>query len=163
MIDTIQRALSSKTIAIVGLSKDPTKPSYDVASYLRANGFRIVPVNPNADVILGQTSYKSLLDIPDEIKRKLDVVDIFRRQEDVLTVVEEAVQIHDNYRRPYVVWMQLGIVNQAAARRAIDSGLDVIMNRCMKIEHARLSGNQYGLENCSAKNMELVRHHSEEL
>lgn len=151
MINTINRALTSKTIAVVGLSKDPTKPSYDVASYLRANGFRIVPVNPTADMILGEKSYKSLLDIPDEIKRELDVVDIFRRQEDVLRVVEEAVQIYTNYRRPYVVWMQLGIVNQTAAKMAMDSGLDVVMDRCMKIEHAKLSGNQYGLEASSAK------------
>ncbi len=138
MNDAIQRALSSKIIAVVGLSKDPTKPSYDVASYLRTNGFRIIPVNPTADMILGEKSYKSLPDLPDEIKRELDVVDIFRRSEDVPGVVEEAIRIHDSYQRPYVVWMQLGIVNQAAAKVAENSGLDVVMDRCMKIEHARL-------------------------
>jgi len=138
MNDTIQRALSSKIIAVVGLSKDPTKPSYDVASYLRANGFMIIPVNPTADMILGEKSYKSLSDLPDEIKRELDVVDVFRRSEDVAGVVEEAIRIHDSYHRPYVVWMQLGIINQTAAKMAENSGLDVVMDRCMKIEHARL-------------------------
>ena len=125
---------------MVGLSKDPTKPSYDVASYLRSNGFRIVPVNPTAEMILGEKSYKSLLDLPHEIKRELDVVDIFRRPEDVMRVVEETIQIHTSYRRPYVVWMQLGIINQPAAKKAIECGLDVVMDRCMKIEHERIRG-----------------------
>ena len=137
MENAIRRALSSKAIAVVGLSKDPAKPSYQVASYLRTKGFRIIPVNPTADSILGKKSYKSLLDLPDYIKSELDVVDIFRRTEDVPRVVEEAVEIHTKYLRPYVVWMQLGIINEIAAKMARDSGLDVVMDRCMKIEHEK--------------------------
>jgi len=139
MKNAIEKALTSKIIAVVGLSKDPTKPSHDVASYLASNGFRIIPVNPTADMLLGVKSYKSLLDMPDEIKRELDVVDIFRRSEDVLGVVQEAIQIHAQYGRPYVVWMQLGITNQKAADMAEKAGLEVIMDRCMKIEHASVS------------------------
>ena len=138
MENAIHRALSSKVIAVVGLSKDQTKPSYQVASYLRTMGFRIIPVNPTADSILGETSYKSLLNLPDDIKRELDVVDIFRRADDIPQVVEEVVQIHAEYLRPYVVWMQLGIVNEIAAKMARESGLDVVMDRCMKIEHERM-------------------------
>lgn len=138
MENAIHRALSSKVIAVVGLSKDQTKPSYQVASYLRTMGFRIIPVNPTADSILGETSYKSLLNLPDDIKRELDVVDIFRHADDIPQVVEEVVQIHAEYLRPYVVWMQLGIVNEIAAKMARESGLDVVMDRCMKIEHERM-------------------------
>jgi len=137
MENAIHRALSSKVIAVVGLSKDPAKPSYQVASYLRTKGFRIIPVNPTADSILGEKSYKSLMDLPDDIKRQLDVVDIFRRTEDVPVVVGQAVEIRAMYLRPHVVWMQLGIVNEIAAKMARDSGLDVVMDRCMKVEHEK--------------------------
>ena len=137
MENAIHRALSSKVIAVVGLSKDPAKPSYQVASYLRTKGFRIIPVNPTADSILGEKSYKSLIDLPDDIKRQLDVVDIFRRTEDVPVVVGQAVEIRAMYLRPHVVWMQLGIVNEIAAKMARDSGLDVVMDRCMKVEHEK--------------------------
>jgi len=139
MDNAILKALNSKVIAVVGLSKDPSKPSHDVASYLRANGFKIVPINPTADVVLGEKSYRSLLELPDDIKRELDVVDIFRRSEDVPEVVREAAQIHLTYLKPSVVWMQLGIVNQTAAKFATDHGMDVVMDRCMKIEHSKLS------------------------
>ena len=138
MDNTIQKALNSKVIAVVGLSKDPAKPSHEVASYLHANGFKIIPINPTADFILGEKSYDSLLNLPNDIKRELDVVDIFRRSEDVFMVVKEAVQIHVDYHRPTVVWMQLGIINQSAAKIARDSGIAVVMDRCMKIEHEKM-------------------------
>ncbi|HKM51315.1 MAG TPA: CoA-binding protein, partial [Candidatus Bathyarchaeia archaeon] len=110
-MDAIVNALEAKIIAVVGLSKDPSKPSYDVAKYLLSKGYRIVPVNPTASEILGQRCYKTLMDLPMELKRELDVVDVFRRPEDVLPVVEEAIQLRREYGRPAVVWMQLGIVN----------------------------------------------------
>src|SRR5208282_83495 len=139
-MDAIVNALEAKIIAVVGLSKDPSKPSYDVAKYLPSKGYRIVPVNPTASEILGQRCYKTLMDLPMELKRELDVVDVFRRPEDVLPVVEEAIQLRREYGRPAVVWMQLGIVNDAAAKLALDAGLGVVMDRCMKIEHARIRG-----------------------
>ena len=110
------------------------KPSYEVASYLQANSFKVIPINPNVDFILGERSYKSLLD---DIKRVLDVVDIFRRSEDVLIIVKEAAQIHAHYLRPSVVWMQLGIINEMAAKTARDSGMEVVMDRCMKVEYEK--------------------------
>jgi predicted CoA-binding protein len=137
-MDAIVKALESKIIAVVGLSKDPSKPSYDVASYLLSKGYRIVPVNPTASEILGEKCYKSLMDLPVELKRELDVVVVFRRSEDVLPVVEETIQLRSKYGRPNIVWMQLGIVNDAAAKLALEAGLGVVMDRCMKIEHARM-------------------------
>jgi predicted CoA-binding protein len=134
----IARILRARTIAVVGLSRDPAKPSHDVASYLQSHGYRIVPINPTIDEVLGEKSYKSLLDLPEELKRQIDVVDIFRRAEDVPPIVEQAIQLHSNYYHPTAVWMQLGIVNEDAASRARAAGLDVVMDHCMKIEHRRL-------------------------
>jgi len=132
----ISRILEERTIAVVGLSKDPTKASHSVAKYLKAQGYRIVPINPTVDEVLGAKSYKSLTDIPDELKRELDVVDIFRRSEDIPPIVDEVVEMHRRFGRPASIWMQLGIVNEAAAKRATAEGLDVVMDRCMMVEHA---------------------------
>jgi len=137
--EAIEKALQSKTIAVVGLSSNPDRPSYDVASYLKSHGYRIVPVNPTISEVLGEKSYKSLQDLPDQLKREIEVVDIFRRPEDIPPIVEEAVQLHSSSGNPKVVWMQLGIVNEAAAQAARKAGMDVVMDRCMKIEHGKLS------------------------
>ena len=133
----IEKALAMKTVAVVGLSKDPAKPSHDVAKFLKSHGYRIVPINPTVDEVLGEKSYPSLLQLPDELKREIEVVDIFRRAEDVPPIVAEAVQLHNSTRRPKAVWMQLGIVNEEAAEAAAKSGMGVIMDRCMKIELSR--------------------------
>jgi predicted CoA-binding protein len=127
-----------KVVAVVGLSKDPSKASYQVAEYLKQHGFHIVPVNPTADEILGEKSYKSLLEIPVEIQKTLEIVDIFRPSADVLPIVEQAVQLKRLYGVPYVVWMQLGIINEQAAELARKAGLTVVMDRCMMQEHKRL-------------------------
>ena len=137
--DLIKNILGMRTVAVVGLSRDPSRPSYDVAQYLKARGYTIIPVNPTVDEVLGEKSYKSLLDLPDELKRKIDIVDIFRRAEDVPPIVEQAIQLHKESGHPKAVWMQLGIVNEEAARKAKEAGLEVVMDRCMKIEKARLS------------------------
>jgi predicted CoA-binding protein len=137
--ETIGEILTKyKTVAIVGLSSDPSKPSRAVAEYLRDHGFRIIPVNPLAQEILGQKSYRSLLDIPTEVQKTIEIIDIFRRSEDVTPIMEQAVQLKKLYDKPYVVWMQLGIVNEQAAEIARKAGLTVIMDRCMKMEHQRL-------------------------
>ena len=136
----ISQALQSKTIAVVGLSNNPERPSYDVAKYLTSHGYRIVPINPTIEEVLGEKSYKSLLDLPDELKREIEVVDIFRRPEDIPPIVEQAIELRRNYDNPKAILMQLGIVNEEAARKARESGLDVVMDRCMKIEHARRAG-----------------------
>lgn len=133
----IDELLAMHTIAVVGLSKDPAKPSHDVARYLQSCGYRIVPINPTVEEVLGEKSYPSLLSLSDDLKRKIEVVDIFRRSEDVPPIVAEAIKLHQSFGHPKAVWMQLGIVNEASAQQARDAGLQVVMDRCMKIEHAR--------------------------
>lgn len=118
-----------KTIAIVGMSQDPTKPSNEVGMYLKNQGFTIIPVNPNYDSINGMTSYKDILAIPKEIS--IDVVDIFRRSEDVLPHVEEAVKRGD----VHTIWMQEGIENTQAEQFASEHGLTVVMNFCLMNAH----------------------------
>ena len=127
-----------KTVAVVGLSREPGKDSHRVSAYLKNHGFHIIPVNPFADEILGEKSYKSLLDIPPEIQKTIEIVDIFRPSEDVPPIVEQAVKLRAANGKPYVVWMQLGIVNEQAAEAAEKAGLTVVMNKCMMVEHNRL-------------------------
>ncbi|HEX9913172.1 MAG TPA: CoA-binding protein [candidate division Zixibacteria bacterium] len=122
----------SKTIAVVGLSSNPSRPSYSVARYLQSQGYKIIPVNPNEKEILGEKSYPDLVSIPD----KIDIVDIFRRSEDVPPVIEQAIEI-----KAKVVWMQEGIVNEEAAKKASDAGLTVVMDKCMYKEHCKCKPN----------------------
>lgn len=119
----------SRTIAVVGLSPKESRPSNQVARYLQSAGYRIIPVNPGQKEILGETCYPSLLDIPEPV----DVVDIFRRPEEILPVVEQAIKI-----KAKTVWMQQGIINEEAALLAREKGLTVVMDRCMKIDHAAM-------------------------
>jgi predicted CoA-binding protein len=121
----------ARTVAMVGLSKDPQRPSYFVASYLNYEGYRIIPVNPTATEILGQRSYPDLQSIPEPI----DLVDIFRPAAACMEIVEQAIAI-----KARAVWMQLRIVNLAAAQRAEAAGLRVVMDRCIKMEHGRYNG-----------------------
>ena len=124
-----------KTIAVVGLSTDPAKDSHRVAKYLKAKGYHIIPINPSADVILGEKCYKSLLDVPESI----EVVDIFRPAKDVPPIIDQAIELKKKLGNPRVIWMQLGIVNEEAAKRARDASLTVVMDKCMMKEHKRLS------------------------
>ena len=126
-----------KTIAIVGLSREDDKESHRVGAYLKTHGFHIIPVNPFADEILGEKSYKNLLEIPPEIQKTIEVVDIFRPSKEVPIIVEQAIKLNARYGKPHVVWMQLGIVNEQAAKVAKKAGLTVVMNKCMMIEHNR--------------------------
>lgn len=126
-----------KTVAVVGLSRGLGKDSHRVSAYLKNHGFNIIPVNPFADEILGEKSYKTLLDIPSEIQKTIEVVDIFRPSKDVPPIVEQAVKLKAAYGKPNVVWMQLGIVNEQAAETAKQAGLIVAMDKCMMIEHKR--------------------------
>ena len=131
-IPTLRRILKeSKTIAMVGLSANWYRPSFFAAKYLQDHGFRVIPVNPNYTEILGEKCYPNLGVIPDQI----DVVDLFQRSEMVPPFAQEAIQIGAK-----VLWMQLGVENKAAAKLAEDAGLEVVMDRCMKIEYARLFG-----------------------
>ena len=128
--EDVQRILKqTKTIAVVGLSDKPDRDSYQIASYLQQHGYRIIPVNPRVNEVLGEKAYPSLRDVPDPV----DVVDIFRRSEDVPPIVEDAIAIGAK-----VVWMQAGIVNEEAAARAEAAGLGVIMDACMRSAHRTL-------------------------
>jgi predicted CoA-binding protein len=121
----------TRTVAMVGLSKDPQRPSYFVASYLNYEGYRIIPVNPTAPEILGERSYPNLQSIPEPV----DLVDIFRPAAACVEIVEQAIAI-----KAKAVWMQLRIVNLGAAQRAEGAGLQVVMDRCIKMEHGRYNG-----------------------
>jgi predicted CoA-binding protein len=127
-----------KTVAVVGLSRELGKDSHRVSAYLKQHGFHIIPVNPFADEILGEKSYKSLLDIPPEIQKTIEIVDVFRPSKDVPPIVEQAIKLKAAYGKPNVVWMQLGIVNEQAAEAARQAGLTVVMDKCMMVEHRRL-------------------------
>jgi uncharacterized protein len=121
----------TKTIALVGLSKDPQRPSYFVASYLKYEGYRVIPVNPSATEILGERCYPDLLSIPEPI----DLVDIFRPAPACLEIVQQAI-----VKRAKSIWMQLRIVNLDAAKLAEEAGLQVVIDRCVKMEHGRYNG-----------------------
>ncbi len=121
--------LGSQTVAVVGLSNDPERYSYKVAKYLQEQGYRIIPVNPNVKEILGEKSYSDLLFVPERV----DVVQIFRKPEFVPEIVDQAIQIGAK-----TIWMQEGIVHEAAARKARKAGLQVVMNQCMMKNHYKL-------------------------
>lgn len=128
---TIEKILrTAQTIATVGLSEDPAKPSHSVPAYLQMQGYRVVPVNPNLDAALDEKAYESLADVPEPI----DVVQIFRRSQHVGPIVDEAIAVGAK-----AVWMQVGIADEEAAARARAAGLDVVMNQCMRVQHLRWS------------------------
>jgi predicted CoA-binding protein len=131
-IQTLRRILrESRVIAVVGLSADWFRPSYFAAKYMLEHGYRVIPVNPKYSEILGQRCYKSLQEVQD----KIDLVDVFRKTEDVMPVAEAAIAVGAK-----VLWQQLGVRNEAAAAKARAAGLDTVMDRCVKIEHGRLFG-----------------------
>ena len=121
----------ARTIAVVGLSSKRGRPSHRVAAYLKAKGYRIIPVNPGETRVLGETSYPSLLDVPE----KIDVVDVFRRAEYTPEAARQAVAVGAK-----ILWLQEGIVNGEAGRIAADGGLEVVMGACMMRTHERLAG-----------------------
>jgi predicted CoA-binding protein len=131
-INTLRRILrQSRVIAVVGLSADWFRPSFFAAKYLQEHGYRVIPVNPRYAEILGEKCHASLREVPE----KVDIVDVFRRSEDVMPVAEDAIAIGAK-----VLWQQLGVRNEAAAEKARAAGLEAVMDRCVKIEHGRLFG-----------------------
>ena len=116
----------SKTIAVVGLSSNPLRPSHGVAAYLQTHGYRIIPVNPNIEECLGQKAYRSLLEVPE----KIDIVDIFRRSEFVEEVVDQAIEL-----KVPAIWMQEEVIHEKAAEKALKAGIFVVMDRCILKEH----------------------------
>ena len=128
----LRRILTQRrTIAVVGLSAQWHRPSYFAAKYMQDHGYRIIPVNPNYSEVLGQRCYPGLIDIPEQV----GIVDCFRRASEMVPIARDAVAIGAK-----VLWMQLGIRNDEAASIAVDAGLDVVMDHCVKIEYARIMG-----------------------
>jgi predicted CoA-binding protein len=127
----IRKILELRNIAVVGMSNTEGKPANFVPKYLIENGYNIIPVNPTTSEVLGTKSYASISDVPEQV----DIVDVFRRSEDVPIVIEDAI----NKKGVKVIWMQSGIYNKEAERRAKENGIDVVFNRCMKVEHSMLS------------------------
>jgi predicted CoA-binding protein len=123
IFDVLRRA---RTIAVVGLSDNPLRPSHGVAAYLQSQGYRIIPVNPQIQTALGEKAYRSLLEVPE----KIDIVDIFRRPEFVEEVVDQAIQL-----KVPAVWMQEEVIHEKAAQKARAAGLFVVMDRCILLEH----------------------------
>jgi predicted CoA-binding protein len=131
-VNTLRRILKeNRVIAVVGLSADWFRPSYFAAKYMLEHGYRVIPVNPKYPEILGQKCYKSLQDIPEQV----GIVDIFRKSQDVMPIAEAAIAVGAR-----VLWQQLGVRNEAAAAKARAAGLESVLDRCVKIEHARLFG-----------------------
>ena len=131
-INMLRRILrESKTIAVVGLSANWWRPSHFAAKYMLEHGYEIIPVNPQYAEVLGQKCYASLRDIP----RKVDIVDCFQATARIMPIAEDAIAIGAR-----VLWQQIGVTNQEAAQKALDAGLDSVMDRCVKIEHGRLFG-----------------------
>ena len=127
--ETIRDFLNAKTIAVVGLSADAEKPSYFVSEYMQRHGYRIVPVNPSVETVLGEESYKSLSDLPE----KPDLVNVFRGAGVIPRIVEEMKQLG-----LCNLWVQLGIINEEAALQAEASGIRVVMDRCIMVEHRKM-------------------------
>jgi len=131
-ITTLRRILKeNRVIAVVGLSADWYRPSYFAAKYMQEHGYRVIPVNPKYETILGEKCYGSVREIPE----KVDIVDVFRKTEDVPPIAEDAIAIGAK-----VLWQQLGVKNEEAAARARSAGLETVLDRCVKIEHGRLFG-----------------------
>ncbi|MGQ9478030.1 MAG: CoA-binding protein [Candidatus Bipolaricaulia bacterium] len=130
--EEIRKILSeARTVAVVGCSRDPEKDAHRVPRYLQEQGYKIIPVNPQAGEILGERAYPSLA----ELERRTDIIEIFRPSEEAYRIVQEAIKL-----RPKAIWMQLGIVDEAAAKLAEEHGIEVVMDRCMMAEHRRLFG-----------------------
>ena len=129
--DPIHELLShAKTIAVVGLSESPMRPSHGVSAYMQAHGYKIIPVNPQIEEALGEKSYPSLADIPPEIAKKIDLIDVFRRPEYVDEIVEEAIKL-----KVPAIWLQEDVINERAAERARKAGMFVVMDLCILKEH----------------------------
>ena len=135
MLEIPEILKNAKTIAVVGLSPDPSRTSHKIAHYLQGAGYRIIPVNPHHNQILGETSYPSLLDIPDSIT--LDIVDVFRRPQFVADLVTEAIDRRDRSGNNPVFWTQIGVSSFDAEQLAEDAGIPYVRNRCTLVEHSR--------------------------
>jgi len=137
-VDPVDVVRKYKVIAVVGASKNPEKDAYSIPAYLRGKGYTIIPVNPTTDSIDGQKTYHSLAEIPLDMARKVEVVDVFRPSEELPQVAEQVAQMKKRTGMPLVFWGQLGLENEEAKKILAAAGVDYVMDRCMKVEHQRM-------------------------
>lgn len=140
--ETLATALLGRTICVVGLSKDPTKESNSVAQYLQKSGYKIIPVNPTTDEILGEKCYRNLEAIPLDLAKTIDVVDIFRPGPETPPIVAQVAELSKRTGKKITVWLQLGITSADARKIAGENGLGFVENRCLRIEHQRRKANE---------------------
>lgn len=129
-----------KVIAVVGASKNPEKEANTVPDYLKGHGYTIIPVNPTADMVLGLKSYPALADIPSDVAKRVEVVEVFRPSEEFPQVAAQVVEMKKRTGRPYVFWGQLGLENEEAKKILGEEKVDYVMDRCMRVEHAAIGG-----------------------
>ncbi len=122
-----------KTIAVVGASKNPAKDAYTVPHFMKDHGYKIIPVNPTADEIVGEKAYPSLMDLPAELASKVEIVDVFRPSEELPQLAQQVVDFHRKYGRPFVFWAQLGLENEEAKQILAKNKIPYIMNACLRI------------------------------
>ncbi len=126
-----------RVIAVVGASKNPEKDAFSVSQYMKEHGYRIIPVNPTADQIVGEKAYPSLLDIPTELAKQVEIVDVFRPSEELPKVAQQTVDMKNRHGRPFVFWAQLGLENDEAKRLLSENGIQYVMNDCVRAAHRR--------------------------
>ncbi len=127
-----------RTIVVVGASKNPEKDAFTVPQYMKEHGYRIIPVNPTADQIIGEKAYPSLLDLPAELAKSVEVVDVFRPSEELPQIAQQVLDFRKKYGRPYVFWAQLGLENEEAKRMLSKGGVSYVMNACLRVVHKQL-------------------------
>ena len=130
---------NTSNIAVIGLSKNELRDSYQVSSYMKNVGYNIIPINPTIDSVMGIKSYDSLKNIPEDVLKNIELVNIFRRSEFVEEIVDEVIEINKKYGKIHTIWMQLGIFYDNVDRISEENKLNIITNKCIKIEHGRLN------------------------
>lgn len=130
---------NTSNIAVIGLSKNELRDSHQVSVYMKNAGYNIIPINPTIDSVMGLKSYNSLKNIPEDVLKNIELVNVFRKSEFVKEIVDEVIEINKKYGRIHTIWMQLGIFYDESDRISEDNKLNIITNKCIKIEHAKLN------------------------
>ena len=138
-MDIEQILENTSNIAVIGLSKNELRDSYQVSAYMKNAGYNIIPVNPTIDSVMGVKSHNSLKNVPEDVLKNIELVNVFRKSEFVNEIVDEVIEINKKYGRIHTIWMQLGIFYDESDRISEDNKLNIITNKCIKIEHGRLN------------------------
>ena len=138
-MDIEQILENTSNIAVIGLSKNELRDSYQVSAYMKNAGYNIIPINPTIDSVMGVKSHNSLKNIPEDVLKNIELVNVFRKSEFVNEIVDEVIEINKKYGRIHTIWMQLGIFYDESDRISEDNKLNIITNKCIKIEHGRLN------------------------